>query len=277
MGTPSEGNHHTAFPFGKKATPTVNVVIEYTYLAFLLLQLILALGNRPKGSRYSYLASFVVFGIIQLYVLVDAFALIVRAFSKKMDIDFDHGAVPLLKSFFGGQSGVVLVALAATYGLYFVCSFLYMDPWHMFTSFPAYMATQSSYINILNVYAFCNWHDVSWGTKGSDKADALPSAKTQTGDGKEAVIEEIDKPQADIDSAFQETVKRALSPFNPPPEKEDKSMDDSYKSFRTRLVSLWIFSNGLLSVMITNVTEKDGSIDMIGFTVSDIGNYRLIG
>jgi hypothetical protein len=132
----------------------------------------------------------------------------------------------------------------------------------MFTSFPAYMAVQSSYINILNVYAFSNWHDVSWGTKGSDKADALPSAKTTNDGGKEAVIEEIDKPQADIDSQFEATVKRALTPYVAPVEKEEKSLDDSYKSFRTRLVTFWLFSNGLLAVCITSE-----GLDKFGFTV----------
>lgn len=27
----------------------------------------------------------------------------------------------------------------------------------------------SSFVNVINIYAFCNTHDVSWGTKGSDK------------------------------------------------------------------------------------------------------------
>ena len=240
------------------------MVVQYLYLAFVLLQLILALGNRPKGSRFSYLMSFIVFGIIQVYVLVDAMYLVVRAFTKGsgMHFDFDHGLGAFLRSFFLSNSGVIIIALAATFGLYFVASFMYMDPWHMFTSFPAYLAVQSSYINILNIYAFCNWHDVSWGTKGSDKADALPSAKTTKSEGKDAVIEEVDKPQADIDSAFETTVKRALSPYVPPKEVEEKSLEDSYKSFRTRLVSLWIFSNGLLAVGITNESVKK-----VGFSV----------
>lgn len=38
-----------AFPFGNKVTPILNTVLKYLYLAFLLLQFILALGNRPKG------------------------------------------------------------------------------------------------------------------------------------------------------------------------------------------------------------------------------------
>ncbi|BAE62281.1 chitin synthase [Aspergillus flavus] len=265
VGTPSESNGNKGFPFGKSATPIINTIVKYVYLGLLLLQFILALGNRPKGSRFSYLTSFVVFGIIQIYVVVDALYLVVRAFTNSDAIDFvtDQGVGEFLKSFFSSSgAGIIIIALAATFGLYFVASFMYLDPWHMFTSFPAYMFVQSSYINVLNVYAFSNWHDVSWGTKGSDKADALPSATTTKEDGgKEAVIEEIDKPQADIDSQFEATVKRALTPYVPPVEKDEKSLDDSYKSFRTRLVTLWIFSNAFLAVCITS----DG-MDKFGFT-----------
>ncbi|KAI9684511.1 MAG: Chitin synthase, class 2 [Trizodia sp. TS-e1964] len=254
-GTPSQANGMTAFPFGATATPIVNTILKYLYLAFVSLQFILALGNRPKGSRYTYITSFVVFAVIQLYLIILSIYLVIRAFTSPATEKFDTSSPDkFLQSFFSSQSaGIIIIAIAATYGLYYVASFLYMDPWHMFTSFPAYLLIQSSYVNILNVYAFSNWHDVSWGTKGSDKVDVLPSAQsTKMGDGKVAVIEEPDKPQADIDSQFEVTVKRALKPFDPPKEIEKKSLEDSYKSFRTRLVTAWIFSNALLAVIITN-------------------------
>ena len=199
--------------------------------------------------------SFVVFGVIQLYLIVLSLFLVIRAFTNKhsTDIDVSDGAHKFFQTFFAStSSGIIIIALAATFGLYFVASFMYLDPWHMFTSFPQYLLVMSSYVNILNVYAFSNWHDVSWGTKGSDKADALPVAKTTKAAGKTAVIEEPDKPQVDIDQQFQTTVKRALDKYTPPVEKEKKTLEDSYKSFRTRLVTAWIFSNSLLAVVITN-------------------------
>ena len=49
VGTPTDQNGHTAFPFGPTVTPILNTILKYIYLAFLLLQFILALGNRPKG------------------------------------------------------------------------------------------------------------------------------------------------------------------------------------------------------------------------------------
>ena len=201
--------------------------------------------------------------------------LVYRAFNggTNMEFDTDDGLGAFLSSFFGSSGpGIIVIALAATFGLYFIASFMYMDPWHMFTSFPQYLLMMPSFINVLMVYAFSNWHDVSWGTKGSDKADALPSAQTsKEDDGKGAVIEEVDKPQADIDSQFEATVKRALTPFVEEKVDEKKSLEDSYKSFRTRLVSSWLFSNALLSVAITSESMKT-----FGFTVSFSLSCRIL-
>ncbi len=96
------------------------------------------------------------------------------------------------------------------------------------------------------------------------RRNALPSAKTEkASDGKHTVIEEPDLPQADIDSQFEATVKRALAPYVPPVEKDEKTLEDSYKSFRTHLCTAWIGSNALLAVAITQ-----DSFDKFGFSVS---------
>jgi chitin synthase len=260
----STSAEHHGWPFGDTATPIVNTVLKYLYLAFLLVQFILALGNRPKGSRATYIVSFMVFGVINAYLIVLSMYLAVRGIAGS-SIQTDS-VDDFFKSFFGNSGasgGIIIIALLATFGLYFVASFLYLDPWHMFTSFGQYLLLMSSYINILMVYAFSNWHDVSWGTKGSDKADALPSATTTKVDGKSAVIEEIDRPQEDIDSQFEATVKRALKPYVPVVEDEKRTLEDSYKSFRTKLLICWIFSNAILAVCITS-----DSIDKFGFGVS---------
>ncbi|KAL2758700.1 glycosyltransferase family 2 protein [Sodiomyces alcalophilus JCM 7366] len=258
VGTPTDGtassSPHTAWPFGNDATPIIHSILQYAYAAFLIIQFVLALGNRPKGSKFTYIASFCVFGFIQTYILVLSIYLVVRAFDKPIgdQISLESGSA-FVNSFFGGENaaGVILVALVTIYGLNFIASFLYLDPWHMFHSWPYYLVLMSTYINILMVYAFNNWHDVSWGTKGSDKAEALPSAQISKGEKDEAVVEEIDKPQEDIDSQFEQTVRRALEPFKEEPESEKKDVEDSYKSFRTGLVISWLFSNLALIVFIT--------------------------
>ncbi|KAF9884783.1 hypothetical protein FE257_001273 [Aspergillus nanangensis] len=253
VGTPSATNKNKGWPFGNDASPIINNVVKVTYLVFLVQQYFLALGNRPKGSKAAYLLAFVYFAIIQLYILVLSFYLVASAFAgNSFDLDVSNGAGSFVASFFTSTSGLVLLALVSTYGIYFLSSILYLDPWHMLTSSWAYFLGMPTSINILMVYAFCNWHDVSWGTKGSDKADALPSAQTSQEDAATAFVEEVEKPQADIDTEFQRTVRRALAEYQPLEEKEEGSLDDSYKTFRTNLVLLWTLSNGLLALFINN-------------------------
>ncbi|KAJ5086023.1 Chitin synthase C [Penicillium argentinense] len=252
VGTPSAVNHYKSWPFPANVTPILNNTFKIGYLAFLMLQFILALGNRPKGTKSYYTLSLIYFSIVQAYILVLSFYLVAQALTgDNLKFNFSDGVGIFLTSFINSTGGLVLVALISTYGIYLIASILYLDPWHMLTSSWAYFLGMPSSINILMVYAFCNWHDVSWGTKGSDKAEALPSAQTKS-DAQTAFVEELDKPQADIDVQFEQTVKRALAPWREPEEKPEVNLDDSYKSFRTNLVLLWTFSNGLLALCINN-------------------------
>ncbi|KAK4699893.1 chitin synthase, partial [Phenoliferia sp. Uapishka_3] len=189
-------------------------------------------------------------GFMAWYLLVCAVILTVRAFTA---ITFDDSPTIALKiqTLLGGTNGVLFAALFSTYGLYLVSSVLYLDPWHLLTSFPQYIAVAPSMTNILTVYAFCNLHDVSWGTKGSDKADALPTLSSGKG-GESGVIEEVQKSQADLELAFKETVRRTLEKTVVSEAPEKPSTEDENKSFRTRLVCIWIITNGALTVAIDN-------------------------
>lgn len=269
VGTPTNGRD--PFPFGG-GTAIVNTILKYIYLGFLLLQFILALGNRPKGSKYTYIVTMCVYAVIQLYVVFLSLYLVYTAFTNKAawdELTKGENFGQRVSGFFTSIVGVILIALISTFGLYFIASFMYLDPWHMFHSFIQYLLLAPSYMNVLNVYAFCNWHDVSWGTKGSDKVDVMPSATTKADSDGIKVIEEADKPQADIDQAFEITVKRALTPFVPEVEDESKSLDDSYKSFRTRLITGWIFLNAGLAVVVTS-----DNFDKFGFSSQNKASTR---
>ncbi|KAJ2992566.1 hypothetical protein NUW58_g2121 [Xylaria curta] len=254
VGTPTPG--YRGWPFGDTVTPIFNVLIKYIYLTFIVVQFIVALGNRPKGSKTTYIVSFIVFGVIQAYIIVLSFYLVFRALSVPLgDQISTDSAKAFFESLFGGKgvAGVILLAITTIYGLNYVASILYLDPWHMLHSFPQYLVLASTYINILMVYAFNNWHDVSWGTKGSDQTDALPSAHvTKDGDSDGGFIEEVEREQEDIDHRFKHTVYRALADVKEEIVVETKDTEDSYKTFRTGLVVSWIISNVALIVFVTS-------------------------
>jgi len=142
----------------------------------------------------------------------------------------------------------------------------------MGSSFLQYLLLAPSFTNVLNVYAFCNLHDVSdffvhlfkvfdqplfqvsWGTKGSDKAEALPSVSSKKAkDEDQAVVEDTTREQGDLDSQFKETVQRAVTKLVVKEVVEKPTMDDQNKTFRTRLVSVWMLSNAILAITIQNI------------------------
>ncbi|KAK1216413.1 hypothetical protein PQX77_020966 [Marasmius sp. AFHP31] len=124
----------------------------------------------------------------------------------------------------------------------------------MFSSFIQYLLLAPSFTNVLNIYVFFNLHDISWGTKGSDKDDACPSVslkKLKDTDG--AVVEDTAKVQEDIDAAFKETVIRAVAKVVTKEAIEKPMMKEGNKTFRTRLVALWMLTNATLSIAIANL------------------------
>jgi chitin synthase len=185
----------------------------------------------------------------------------------------------------------LIVSLCSTYILWFVASFLMFDPWHMFTSFVQYLLLSPSYINILNVYAFCNTHDITWGTKGDDKAEKLPSATLKPG-GKVDV--NIPTDDGDLNSQYEAEMRKIVS--KAPAEKREFSasekQEDYYKAFRTRVVLVWLMCNfGLVAVVLNvgglNRVDAGGSTDdstkvtiylaVILWSVAGLSAFKFIG
>jgi len=149
----------------------------------------------------------------------------------------------------------------------------------MFSSFLQYLCIAPSFTNILNVYAFCNLHDVSWGTKGSDKADPLPSVNSsKSKDAEQDVVEDQTAEQADVDDAFKETVNRAITRVVKKEAPEKPSLDDQNKTFRTRLVAVWMLTNASLAIAVEGVSlpNSDSSADKLALMAKQNTYFAII-
>ncbi|ODV91967.1 glycosyltransferase family 2 protein [Tortispora caseinolytica NRRL Y-17796] len=249
------GTDQKPFPFPNVVSKYISVILQYVYVALLALSFILALGNRPRGSKALYNIMTMMFCLIQGYVLTLSYHLVYNAFAGPGAFMSDGTN----SSFFDAIQLLTIITLMSTVGLFIVSGILYMDPFHCIHSMLQYMFMSSSFTNILNVYAFCNWHDVSWGTKGAEQADALPELKSMKINGRLAVVEETDMSQDDIDSRFEKVVKRALTPYKEPQKKSTTTADDSYRSFRTNLVIAWLVSNvALIFAISADIMDSNG-------------------
>lgn len=122
--------------------------------------------------------------------------------------------------------------------------------------FLQYLLLTPTYINILNVYAFCNTHDITWGTKGDDKPPELEAAKLKPG-GKVDV--NIPQDDGDLNAQYDAEMKKIeqKAPKEVKVIKESERQEDYYKGFRSAVVLAWMFCNLLLAATVLSAAGLD--------------------
>ncbi|KAK2759880.1 Chitin synthase, class 1 [Arachnomyces sp. PD_36] len=280
--TTSLGNDNLLGTVGK----VLGVVFEWLYLATLLTCFVLALGNRPQGSNKFYMTMVCFWVFIMIYLSFAAVFVAVKSIQHEVsDGDFSFSTIFSNKVFFS-----MIVSLMSTYILWLVASFLFFDPWHMFTCFIQYTLLTPTYINVLNIYAFCNTHDITWGTKGDDKAQKLPSANLKPG-GKV----DVNIPQDDGDLNAQYDAEMLKIANKAPKEvrivSDEEKQEDYYKGFRSSVVLAWIFCNFALGAVVLSAaglerinTEEDTAdqrstiyMAVVLWSVAGLSLFRFIG
>lgn len=122
--------------------------------------------------------------------------------------------------------------------------------------FIQYLLLTPTYINILNVYAFCNTHDITWGTKGDDKPPELEAANLKPG-GKVDV--NIPQDDGDLNAQYEAEMKKIeqKAPKEVKVIKESEKQEDYYKGFRSAVVLAWMFCNFLLAATVLSTAGLD--------------------
>ncbi|KAL2826369.1 chitin synthase-domain-containing protein [Aspergillus pseudoustus] len=233
-------------PFGHNFGMYIFVVLRYSCILVMCLQFIFSMGNRPQGAKKLYLSSMIIYSIIMIYTAFCTLYLIVLELMAKTGHD-----VPVTMS--NALFVNIVVSLLSTIGLYFFTSFLYLDPWHMFTSSAQYFALLPSYICTLQVYAFCNTHDVTWGTKGDNVINTdLGAARIING----SIVEvEMPSEQLDIDSGYDAALRNLRDRLEVPEPgiSESQMQEDYYRAVRTYMVSIWMVANVILAMAVSEV------------------------
>lgn len=269
----------TVDPFGNNVGQYIFTFLRYVCVLVICMQFILSLGNRPQGAKRLYLGSMIVYSVIMAYTTFATIYIIARQFRNK-DLA-DDGNEELALELGNNVFTNLIVSTASTIGLYFVMSFLYLDPWHMITSSAQYFILLPSYICTLQVYAFCNTHDVTWGTKGDNVM------KTDLGGavGKGTTVElEMPSEQLDIDSGYDEALRnlRDRVEVAPSPISEAQMQEDYYKSVRTYMVATWMIANAILAMAVSEAYGSSGIGDnfylrFILWSVAGLAFFRAIG
>ncbi|KIY52490.1 glycosyltransferase family 2 protein [Fistulina hepatica ATCC 64428] len=249
-----------------------NIILNYFYLGLLVMCFILSLGNRPQGSKWAFTLAMVGFACITIYITVAAILLAVKSIESV--VSADGGSLSFGDLFSNTVVRNIVMSIAATTGLYILASLIFLEPWHMITSFIQYLLMAPSYISVLNVYAFANVHDVSWGTKGDNKV-STDLGVVQAAKNTNEVEVNMPTNQKDINAAYEDAIHMLNTK---PPKVESKpdpqtQQEDYYRSFRTNVLLAWTLSNGLLAAVILS-TNGSSSGD-VSSTVSGYMAFLL--
>ncbi|KAF7195205.1 Chitin synthase A [Pseudocercospora fuligena] len=258
-------------PFGHGIGNFIFIILRYTCVITIMVQFILSMGNRPQGAKKMFLASLIVFSVIMVYNTFAAIYIVARQLSESADLNFGNNVFTNL-----------IVSTLSTVGLYFLMSFMYLDPWHMFTSSAQYFALLPSYICTLQVFAFCNAHDVTWGTKGDNVIKKDLGVATANKNG----TVELDMPseQLDIDSGYDEALRnlRDRVEVAKPGISESQLQEDYYRGVRTYVVIVWMTCNAILAMGVSEIygnTEvgENYYLKFILWSVACLALFRACG
>ncbi|KAI1280189.1 hypothetical protein F5Y07DRAFT_396345 [Xylaria sp. FL0933] len=164
VGLPVEG-----FPFGQ-STPIADSMIQIVYLATVVVQFAISVWKSARESHtLTYIISFSIFALVQLYLFANLVNLARRIIDFKVGTNssVDYAYISELCTDIGGVA--ILATTISLFGIYIAVGFLCLYPWHLFHSWTQYLFVSSAYVNILKTYAFSSVQDASWGHKSGKR------------------------------------------------------------------------------------------------------------
>jgi len=225
--------------FNMPGVAVFNTITEYAYAGTIVACFLFSMGNRPKGAQWKYRIAMLIFAVLTIWMVVCAVLCAIKA--------LEQIGTPIYSR--------MVLSLLATYGSFVAASLLFMDPWHLLTSFVPYMLFSPTFINVLNIYAFCNLHDFSWGTKAITTVDTDLGVVRGIVKG-DAVEVEVDYDTEDVDNVYMDAlhrlkVREPVPKAKPKPFREDdEAIKDYYANVRTNVLLSWALSNSFLAVLI---------------------------
>lgn len=220
----------------------------WIYVGCVVCTFVLAFGNTPRGTRKFYFSITVFFAVLMAYLTFAAAYLAVR--TVKLVMSENHGHFSAAMLFTNQKFRDLVVSMLSTYLLYGIGAVIHGEPLFMVTSFLQYLLLSPSYINVLNIYSFCNIHDVSWGNRDTPQAKDLGVAKVLAEDG--LVTTAVPGVEQELEDSYNSILDDLKVP--PPPVaavKNKKAEDDLYYALvRTVTVLVWMLTNGILVAVV---------------------------
>jgi len=202
-------------------------LLRYLFLALLLIQFVLGLGNKPQKIGWAYNVSAFLYGLFTCAIL----------------------AITIYQVVVGGLGTLVLIALCVTFGSVLVIGFIFRGLLSVIASGIQYTFFTATYVIMFPIYSLCNTHDISWGTKNLDDS--------KLGANAESFI------KGNITSEVMKAKLRRLQKQAAEDNKVREQVQGKFEAFRSILLLIWMFTNGVYISILTQYADNDTVVNGI--------------
>ncbi|KAH3670942.1 hypothetical protein OGAPHI_000653 [Ogataea philodendri] len=245
----------TATSVGFKAGNILAVVFLWIYIAALGLTFIISFGNKPRDAKRLYQLAFLLFSIVMAYMIFCVIMLTISSVHSIQDEIASSTKNKVLAYFENSKFRNLTVALSSTYALYIIGSLLFLDMFHIVGCSLQYIFLSPAYINVLSVFAFCNIHDISWGTKGAVKVDDAGKKQANKSDSSNELI--LSEALRDPDELYLLAQTDISEPEAVEKENTLKTSERNYSLGRTYTVLAWLVCNFIILVLVLRTGGLD--------------------
>lgn len=238
--TKNLGSSEVGFTLGKY----ISAAFLWVYVACVVCMFVLAFGNTPRGTRKFYMTVCIFFAVLMAYLLFAAVYLAINTVKLVMDETDGHFDVGMLVTNLKLRD--LVISMLSTYLLYAIGAVIHGEPSFMVTSFVQYLLLSPSYVNVLNIYSFCNINDISWGNRDTPQAKDLGTAKFTEEDG--LVMTVVPGSKQELEEAYLNILEELRVPQTPLAKTRIKKQEDDsyYALIRSVTVLVWLLTNAIL-------------------------------
>lgn len=235
--------------------PSILQVVNILYIFGVVIQFVIAMGNKPNTTEVVYQATMVWFGYIMAMTSTMAIAMVWAGGDKFLAGSTGNGLTSTISSSLAIPSFWLFVGGV---GLYFLTGLFHGEMIHICATFFQYFFMLPTTVNVLAIYAFCNLQDLSWGTKGLEAGGGHGPAKKKKGGYQEMKADAAKEAKARLAAA-----------------KRGELTKDVFASFRSKVVVFWIVCNGLVVFIILASEGQNWFLTFIVSLVAFVNAFRF--
>eukprot|EP00475_Leptophrys_vorax_P036489 TRINITY_DN6177_c0_g2_i1.p1 TRINITY_DN6177_c0_g2~~TRINITY_DN6177_c0_g2_i1.p1 ORF type:complete len:728 (+),score=176.49 TRINITY_DN6177_c0_g2_i1:101-2284(+) len=201
-------------------------ILRYLFLALLLAQFVLGLGNRPGKIIWAYNLSAFLYGLFTAAIL----------------------GIAAYEVAIGNLGILVIVSVCAMFGSVLIVGAIFNSLLTFLASFVQYTFFTAAYVIMFPIYSLCNTHDISWGTKNLEESKLGSTAESLI---KHSVVKD------EVMMAKFEHLRKQAAADN----EIREQVQGKFEQFRSILLLVWMFTNGLYVSILTSYASNGNVVE----------------